>query len=137
VVGGKELTCDDETYIKPTLEGLASTFENYKSCDEKTQMYTLEVSGYSTELQAGRNGNSNKYGLGMMCVEGNMYYIYTKDTEEATWDALKASPPDESGVILKCLLKEGSSGSSDGATTSSAVGATAGIFGVLSAIVMI
>jgi len=134
VVGGKELTCDDETYIKPTLEGFASTFENYKSCDEKTQKYKLEVSGYETELQAGKNGNSNKYGLGMMCADGNMYYIYTKDTEVATWDALKASPPDESGVVLKCLLKEGSS--APPATASSAVGAAAGMVGILSAFMM-
>jgi len=126
VVGGKELTCDDETYIKPTLDGFASTFENYKSCNEETQKYTLEVSGYDTELQAGKNGNSNKYGLGMMCVGGNMYYIYTKDTEQATWDALKASPPDESGVVLKCLLKEGSGGGGGGESTASNAVRTAG-----------
>ena len=94
--------------MKPILDGLASTFENYKSCNEETQMYTLEVSGYDTELQAGKNGNYNEYGTGMMCVGGNMYYIMTKDTEQATFDALKASPPDEAGVALKCLLKEGS-----------------------------
>jgi len=126
VVGGKELTCDDETYIKPTLDGLATTFENYKSCNEETQEYTLEVSGYETKLQAGKNGNSNKYGLGMMCVDGNMYYIYTVDTEQATWDALKASPPDESGVVLKCLLKEGSGGGGGGESTASNAVRTAG-----------
>jgi hypothetical protein len=134
VVGGKELTCDDETYIKPVLDGFVSTFENYKSCDEETQKYILETSGYETELQAGKNGNSNKYGLGMMCVDGNMYYIYTKDTEQATWDALKASPPDESGVVMKCLLKEGSGssgGKSDPPSTSPAVRAVVGMMAVL------
>jgi len=135
VVGGKELTCDDETYIKPTMDAMTSTFENYKSCNEETQKYTLEVKGYETELQAGKNGNSNKYGLGMMCVGGNLYYIYTKDTEQATWDALKKSPPDESGVVLKCLIKEGSSGGSS-STASSAVRTAAGIVGILSAFMM-
>merc|ERR1719146_558642 len=37
--------------------------EPYTKCDEKTQKYTLTVSGYDTELQAGKNGNANKYGL--------------------------------------------------------------------------
>jgi len=138
VINGKELTCDEETYVKPVLDGLASTFENYKSCDEETQKYTLEVSGYETELQAGKNGNSNKFGLGMMCVDGNMYYIYTTDTKQATFDALKASPPDESGVLLKCLLKEGSGGgSSDPAsTTDFAVRAAAGMTAMLGALVV-
>jgi hypothetical protein len=138
VVGGKELTCDDETYMKPTLDGLASTFENYKSCNEETQKYTLEVSGYETELQAGKNGNSNKYGLGMMCVGGNMYYIYTVDTKQATWDALKASPPDESGVLLKCLLKEGSGGGggSGPTTASNAIRAAGGAFALVGASMM-
>eukprot|EP00746_Dinoflagellata_sp_MGD_P157226 gnl/MRDRNA2_/MRDRNA2_86143_c0_seq2.p1 gnl/MRDRNA2_/MRDRNA2_86143_c0~~gnl/MRDRNA2_/MRDRNA2_86143_c0_seq2.p1 ORF type:complete len:364 (-),score=99.65 gnl/MRDRNA2_/MRDRNA2_86143_c0_seq2:231-1322(-) len=139
VVGGKELTCDDETYIKPTLDSLATTFENYKSCNEETQKYTLEVSGYETELQAGKNGNSNQYGLGMMCVGGNMYYIYTVDTEQATWDALKASPPDESGVLLKCLLKEGSGGGGGGdgaSTTSNAMRTAGGAFALVGASMM-
>jgi len=113
-IGDKTITCEEETYMKAILDGLASTFENYKSCNEETQMYTLEVSGYDTELQAGKNGNYNEYGTGMMCVGGNMYYIMTKDTEQATFDALKASPPDEAGVALKCLLKEGSSGGGGG-----------------------
>jgi hypothetical protein len=139
VVGGKELTCDDETYMKPTLDGLASTFENYKSCNEETQKYTLEVSGYETELQAGKNGNSNKYGLGMMCVGGNMYYIYTEDTEQATWDALKASPPDESKVVLKCLLKEGSGGGggSGSKTASNAIRTAGGAFALVGASMMV
>jgi len=139
MVGGKELTCDDETYLKPTLDGLASTFENYKSCNEETQEYTLEVSGYDTTLQAGKNGNSNKYGLGMMCVDGNMYYIYTKDTEQATFDALKASPPDESGVVLKCLLKEGSGGGGGGGgatTADSAMRAAGGAVALLGSLMM-
>jgi hypothetical protein len=137
VVGGKELTCDDETYIKPTLDGLASTFdENYKSCNEETQKYTLEVSGYETELQAGKNGNSNQYGLGMMCVGGNMYYIYTVDTKQATWDALKASPPDESGVLLKCLLKEGSGGGGSPKTASNAIRTAVGAFALVGASLM-
>merc|ERR1719420_2737680 len=63
--------------------------EPYTKCDKKTQKYTLTVSGYDTELQAGKNGNANKYGLGMMCEGGNMYWIFTEDTEQATWDALK------------------------------------------------
>merc|ERR1719160_204886 len=139
VVGGKELTCDDETYIKPAMKGFATSLENYQSCDEATQKYKLVTSGYETELQAGKNGNSNAYGLGMMCVDGSMYYIYTKDTKAATWDALKASPPDESGVVLKCLLKEGSSGSSSDSTpstTSSAERTAAGLVGILGALVM-
>jgi hypothetical protein len=139
IIGDKEITCDDETYLKPTLDGLVTTFENYKKCDEKTQMYTLEVSGYETELQAGKNGNSNKYGLGMMCEDGNMYYIFTEDTEQATWDALKASPPDTSKVVLKCLIKEGSSGGGgDGATTAadSSVRAAVGTVGLLGAVML-
>merc|ERR1711985_10080 len=75
VMNGKELTCDDETYLKPVLDGLASTFENYASCNEETQKYTLTVSEYDTERQAGKNGNANKYGIGMMCEGGAMYYI--------------------------------------------------------------
>merc|ERR1719313_1657621 len=113
MISDEEVTCDHKT-VKSILDGLVSTYENYKSCDEETQMYKLEVSGYETELQAGKNGNHNSYGIGMMCAEGNMYYIYTKDTEQATFDALKASPPDESGVLLKCLLKEGSGGGGGG-----------------------
>merc|ERR1711977_812606 len=138
-IGDKTITCEEETYMKAILDGLASTFENYKSCNEETQMYTLEVSGYETELQAGKNGNWNKYGSGMMCVGGNMYYIYTADTEQATWDALKASPPDESKVVVKCLLGEGSSGGGGGGdspTTSSSVRATVGIVGLLGAVMM-
>merc|ERR1739848_804956 len=102
----------------------------------RTQMYTLEVSGYETELQAGKNGNWNKYGSGMMCVGGNMYYIYTEDTEQATWDALKASPPDESKVLVKCLLGEGSSGGGGDDTTSSSMHATVGIVGLLGVVMM-
>jgi len=134
IINDKEITCDDETYLKPTLDGLVTTFENYKSCNEETQMYTLEVSGYETELQAGKNGNSNKYGLGMMCEGGNMYYIFTEDTEQATWDALKASPPDQKKVVLKCLIKEGSAGGGGGdgaSTTSPAVRATVGMMGMV------
>merc|ERR1712124_119107 len=129
-IGDKTITCEEETYMKAILDGLASTFENYKSCNEETQMYTLEVSGYDTELQAGKNGNVNKYGIGMMCKEGNLHYIFTEDTEQATWDALKASPPPQDKVLLACLLKEGSSGGGggDGAdTTSPAVHATIGM----------
>lgn len=137
VVGGKELTCDDETYLKPTLDSMKTTFENYKSCDETTQKYVLETSGMETELQAGKNGNSNEYGLGLMCAGGNIYWVYTKDTEQATWDALKASPPDESGVVLKCLIKEGSAASSDPpATTDSAERTAAGLVGILGALMM-
>jgi hypothetical protein len=138
VIAGKKITCDDETYLKPTLDNFASTFENYKSCNEETQMYILEVSGYETELQAGKNGNHNSYGIGMMCAEGNMYYIYTKDTEQATFDALKASPPDESGVVLKCLIKEGSSGggSADPATTDSAMHTASGSLALFGALMM-
>jgi len=134
MIGDEEVTCDHTT-VKTIVDGMKSTFENYKKCDEETQMYTLEVSGYETELQAGKNGNWNKYGSGMMCVGGNMYYIYTEDTEQATWDALKASPPDESKVVVKCLLGEGSSGGGGGdggaTTSSSAVHATVGIVGLL------
>jgi len=115
VVGGKELTCEDETYIKPTIKNLQTTFENYKSCNEKTQKYTLDVSGYKTELQAGKNGNSNQYGIGMMCRDGNMYYIYTEDTKQATWDAIKEGNYDK--VLLQCLIKEGSSGGGDSTTS--------------------
>jgi hypothetical protein len=139
MINDKEITCDDETYVKPTLDGLTSTFENYKSCNEETQMYTLEVSGYETELQAGKNGNSNKYGLGMMCEGGNIYYIFTEDTEQATWDALKASPPDTSKVVLKCLIAEGSSGGGggDGSSTSDpAVRATVGMVGLMGAVML-
>jgi hypothetical protein len=109
-ISGKKINCDEETYMKPLLKNFETTFENYKSCNEETQMYTLSVSGYDTELQAGKNGNYNKIGTGLGCFGGNIYYVMTKDTEQATWDALKASPPDESGVVVKCLIKEGSSG---------------------------
>eukprot|EP00746_Dinoflagellata_sp_MGD_P146229 gnl/MRDRNA2_/MRDRNA2_78737_c0_seq1.p1 gnl/MRDRNA2_/MRDRNA2_78737_c0~~gnl/MRDRNA2_/MRDRNA2_78737_c0_seq1.p1 ORF type:complete len:165 (+),score=41.67 gnl/MRDRNA2_/MRDRNA2_78737_c0_seq1:103-597(+) len=137
-IGGKEIDCEDETYLKPTLDALVSTFENYKSCNEETQMYTLSVSGYDTELQAGKNGNSNKYGLGMMCEGGNMYYIFTEDTEQATWDALKASPPDTSKVVLKCLLKEGSAGGGGGgaSTTDHSVRSTLGVAGLVGAVML-
>merc|ERR1719421_1539734 len=134
IVSDVEVDCEHKT-VKPILDGMLSTFENYKKCDEETQMYTLEVSGYETELQAGKNGNWNKYGSGMMCVGGNMYYIYTEDTEQATWDALKASPPDTSKVVLKCLLKEGSSGGGGGGggatTTDNAAHATVGMVAVM------
>lgn len=134
-MNGKELTCDDETYLKPTIESMQSSINGYKSCDEATQKYTLEVSGYDTELQAGKNGNANKYGIGMMCKEGNLYWIYTEDTDQATWDALKASPPDETKVLLACLLFEGSSGGGGGdtPTTASAMHATVGMAAVTGA----
>jgi hypothetical protein len=138
IVSDEEITCDHKT-VKTIVDGMLTTFENYKKCDEETQKYTLEVSGYETELQAGKNGNWNKYGSGMMCVGGNMYYIYTEDTEQATWDALKASPPDESKVLVKCLLGEGSSGGGGGGspdTTSSSVHATVGIVGLLGVVMM-
>jgi len=136
MVSDEEITCEHKT-VKTIVDGMKSTFENYKSCNEETQMYTLEVSGYETELQAGKNGNWNKYGSGMMCVGGNMYYIYTADTEQATWDALKASPPDESKVLVKCLLGEGSSGGGGGnGDSSSSVHATVGIVGLLGVVMM-
>jgi len=133
VVNGEKLTCDSD-YMKNILTGLEKTFENYKGCDEKTQMYTLEVSGYSSDLPMGRNGNVNKYGIGMMCVGGNTYYVFTEDTEQATWDAFKASPPDESKVLLKCLLGEG--GADPPATTSSALRAAVGMIAVLGAFML-
>jgi hypothetical protein len=111
---GKVINCDEETYMKPLLEHFATTFENYKSCNEETQTYILSVSGYDTELQAGKNGNYNQIGNGFGCFGGDIYYVMTKDTEQATWDALKASPPDEAGVVVKCLIKEGSSGGGGG-----------------------
>lgn len=138
IISDEEITCDHKT-VKSIVDGMASTFENYKKCDEETQMYTLEVSGYETELQAGKNGNWNSYGSGMMCVGGNMYFIYTEDTEQATWDALKASPPDESKVLVKCLLGEGSSGGGGdgaGATSDSAVHATVGMVGLLGTVML-
>jgi len=134
-VNGKVVTCDDD-YMKPQLEAMQSAINGYKSCNEETQKYTLEVSGYETELQAGKNGNVNKYGIGMMCKDGNLHYIFTEDTEQATWDALKASPPPQDKVLLACLLKEGSSGGGggDGAdTTSPAVHATIGMAAVTGA----
>jgi len=132
-VAGKNVTCDDD-YMKPILENMKSAINGYKSCNEETQKYTLEVSGYDTELQAGKNGNVNKYGIGMMCKEGNLHYIFTEDTEQATWDALKASPPPQEKVLLACLLFEGSSGGGDGAdTTASAVHATIGMAAVTGA----
>merc|ERR1711904_401458 len=105
----------------------------------ETQMYKLEVSGYETELQAGKNGNWNEFGTGMICVGGNMYYAITKDTEQATWDAFKASPPDEAGVSLKCLIKEGSSGGGGGdaaPTTSSAMHTAVGMIAVLGGLML-
>merc|ERR1740138_258751 len=112
--------------------------EPYTKCDEKTQKYTLTVSGYDTKLQAGKNGNANKYGLGMMCEGGNMYWIYTEDTEQKTWDALKASPPDTSKVVLKCLLAKGGSGGGDSAktTASHAAHATVGMAAVMGAFML-
>merc|ERR1719181_972208 len=110
--------------MKPMLENFKTTFENYQSCNEETQMYTLSVSGYDTELQAGKNGNYNAIGTGLGCFDGNIYYVMTKDTEQATWDALKASPPDEAGVVVKCLIKEGGSsggGSAPAPATSDAM----------------
>jgi len=104
-LNGKEMTCESDT-IKTSLAGFEATFKNYKSCDAKTQKYTLEVSGYKTELQAGKNGNWNKYGIGMMCQNGNMYYIFTTDTKTETWEGLKAGKTDV--VVMQCLLKEGS-----------------------------
>jgi len=140
VVNGKEVTCDSEDgYMGPILDNMKSSINGYKSCNEETQKYTLEVSGYDTELQAGKNGNVNKYGIGMMCKEGNLHYIITEDTEQATWDALKASPPPQDKVLLACLLKEGSSGGGggdDGSTTSPAMHATVGMAAVTGAFLL-
>jgi hypothetical protein len=116
IIGGEEYTCETKA-PKTAVDNLQTTFENYKSCDEKTQKYTLSVSGYDTELQAGKNGNSNQYGIGMMCKGGNMYYIYTEDSKQATFDAIKEGNYDK--VLLQCLIKEGSSGSSGDAATAS------------------
>jgi hypothetical protein len=120
-ISGKVINCDEETYMKPMLENFKTTFENYQSCNEETQMYTLSVSGYDTELQAGKNGNYNAIGTGLGCFGGDIYYVMTKDTEQATWDALKASPPDEAGVVVKCLIKEGSSSSAPAPATDDAM----------------
>lgn len=123
-ISGKKINCDEETYMKPMLDNFKTTFENYAGCDEATQKYTLSVSGYDTELQAGKNGNYNAIGTGLGCFDGDIYFVMTKDTEQATWDALKASPPDEAGVVVKCLIKEGSSGGGGGGspdTTSDAM----------------
>lgn len=129
-ISGKEATCETEA-IKTSLKGFEATFKNYKSCDAKTQKYTLEVSGYKTELQAGKNGNWNAYGIGMMCKDGNMYYIFTSDTKTATWEGLKEGKTDV--VLLQCLLKEGSAGG--GASDTSGAVQAMSYFAVIAAMV--
>jgi len=129
-LSGKEVTCETEA-IKTSLKGFEATFKNYKSCNAKTQKYTLEVSGYKTELQAGKNGNWNAYGIGMMCKDGNMYYIFTTDTKAATWDGLKEGKTDV--VLLQCLLKEGSAGG--GASDASGAVQAMSYFAVFAAMV--
>jgi len=119
LVNDTELTCNEGPsvllkYINPILKDLESALQSYKTCNEATQKYTLEIQGYQAYKQAGKEGSiavhlheddSLEYGFGMLCVGGDMYYIFTADPDKALWDAFKACPPDESKVILKCLVK--------------------------------
>lgn len=131
-VNDTELTCDQGPgvlmkVVNPILKDLEDLFQSYKSCNQVTQEYALETQGtsggtdaqtfYQSRKQAGKEGaleikisghdSPEYYGFGMLCMGGDMYYVFTANAEQALWDAFRGCRPDMSKVVLKCLIARG------------------------------